>query len=148
MTVIRALRDRLLWLLVRRARSASDAWGLRGEDAAAALLRSRGFRVLGRSLRLHAGEIDILAEDPDGKTVVVVEVKTRVRREGQAARSASTPPEASITARKRRKLVSLARALVRANGWESRPLRIDVVAVEWREGEDRPALRHLPGAVR
>lgn len=146
--LLRALRDRLLSLLVRRARSASDAWGLRGEDAAARLLKSRGYRVLGRSLRLHAGEIDILAEDPDGKTIVVVEVKTRVRRAGQPERSARTPPEASITAHKRRKLVTLARSLARSNGWQSRPLRIDVVAVEWDEGAPEPVVRHSVGAVR
>jgi len=146
--LLRALRDRLLSLLIRRARSASDTWGVRGEGAAAAFLKSRNFRVLGRSLRLGAGEIDILAEDPDGRTIVVVEVKTRVRRAGQPERSARTLPEASITARKRRKLVVLARAIVRANGWAARPLRIDVIAVEWNERENDPVVRHVVGAVR
>jgi len=146
--LLRALRDRLLAILVRRTRGEADAWGLRGEDAAARMLRGVGFRVLGRSLRLHAGEIDILAEDPDGRTIVVVEVKTRVRRPGQPERSARTAPEASITVQKRRKLVSLARALARSNGWERRPMRIDVVAVEWNNDQHEPVVRHSPGAVR
>lgn len=148
MTLLRAIRDRVLALLVRRARSGSDAWGLRGEDEAATFLKRRGYRVLGRSLRLRAGEIDLLMEDPEGPTIVVVEVKTRVRRVGQPARSALTPPEASITAAKRRKLASLARSLARSNGWERRRLRIDVVAVEWDESGAGARIRHSPGAVR
>ncbi len=148
MTLLRAIRDRLLTLLVRRARTGSDAWGLRGEDAAARFLKRKGYRVLGRSLRLRAGEIDLLAEDPEGSTIVVVEVKTRVRRAAQPRRSALTPPEASITAAKRRKLVTLARALARSNGWERRSMRIDVVAVDWDEAQPEPEIRHTPGAVR
>ncbi len=148
MSFARALRDRLLALLVRRTRGESDAWGLRGEAAAARHLKAKGFRILGRSLRLRSGEVDILAQDPDGRTIVVVEVKTRVRREGQAERSARTAPEASITAHKRRKLTALARALARSNGWEQRAMRIDVVAVEWERSAGEPLVRHWPGAVR
>ena len=148
MTLLRAIRDRVLALVVRRVRSERDAWGLRGEDAAAGLLKSLGYRVLGRSLRLHAGEIDLLAEAPDGRTIVVVEVKTRVRRQGQSARSAGTPPEASITERKRAKLRTLARSIARSNGWTDRPLRIDVVAVEWDAASAVPVMRHSVGAVR
>lgn len=102
--------------------------GRRGERAAARLLRSQGYRVLARNARVPMGEADLVCLAPDGKTVVIVEVKTRIVRDGFDA----VPPEANITAHKRRKLASIARHLVRTNGWETREVRIDVVAVEWR----------------
>lgn len=126
-------------------RSTRAALGARGERLAEKHLKSMGFSVLGRNLRTDAGEVDLLCLDPDRHTVVVVEVKTRTVAEGEAA--PFLPPEASITARKRRTLLKLARGLSRANGWDDRPLRIDVVAVEWPQG-DEPSVRHHPGAVR
>jgi putative endonuclease len=49
--------------------------GRAGEDAAAALLETHGYRIVGRNVRLPGGEIDIIARD--GDTVVFVEVKAR-----------------------------------------------------------------------
>lgn len=117
----------------------AKALGARGERAAAAYLGSRGYRVLARNAVVPMGEADLVCEDADGRTIVIVEVKTR--RRGVNARSDTVPPEAAITARKRRKLRSIAAYLARANGWEDRPMRIDAVAVEVpREGE--PRVRH------
>ena len=142
------LRSLILgWL--RRAWGGAEPLGARGEQAAAALLVSRGFRVLGRNIRLPFGEIDILAEDPDGRTVVVVEVKSRWRGRGVTGASAQVAPEASITRRKARTLVRLLDAMVAANGWGARPKRIDVVAVEFFEdgGGARVEARHFRAAV-
>ena len=49
--------------------------GRAGEDAAVALLEARGYRIVGRNVRLPGGEIDVIARD--GDTVVFVEVKAR-----------------------------------------------------------------------
>jgi putative endonuclease len=91
------------------------------------------------------GEADVLAIAPDGRTVVLVEVKSR-RVEAAPGAFAAPPPEASITAAKRAKLTAILRHLSRANGWSRRGLRIDAIAVEWpRVGE--PTLRHHVGVV-
>lgn len=102
--------------------------GRKGENAAADYLRSQGFRILARNVVVPMGEADLLAESPDGKTIVLVEVKTR-ERTGHSV-SDTVPPEAAITAHKRRKLRSIARHLIRANNWHERSFRIDVVGVE------------------
>lgn len=104
------------------------------------LLRA-GYRVLGRNVTGRVGEADLVCLDPDGRTIVVVEVKSR-----RAGPPGQLPPEASVTAAKRDKLHEVTRALVRANRWEDRPVRIDVVGVEWIEGETAPVVRHHRGS--
>lgn len=116
--------------------------GRRGERIAARYLRRRGYRVLARNLRAPMGEIDLLCESPDGREIVVVEVKTR--RAGGSDRPA---PEASITRRKRGTLVALAAWVRRANGWEDRPARIDAVSVVV-DRRGRAAVTHIESAVR
>lgn len=106
--------------------------------------------MLGRNLRVPMGEADILALAPDRQTVVLVEVKSR--RIGLEAPPGgggfvAPPPEASITAHKREKLVEILRHLARANGWTKRPLRIDAIAVEWPPAGE-PTVRHHTDAVR
>ncbi len=115
--------------------------GARGEREAARVLRSKGYRILRRNLRFSFGEIDLVAKD--GETVVFVEVKTRVLS-GNGARPA---PEASVHARKRRKLAALSDAACRRYGWGERGRRIDIVAVDWPQN-GRPIVRHHVGAVR
>jgi putative endonuclease len=147
---VRRVLDRLAsWLRpgagapARAAHGQRDPLGPAGERAAARLLKRAGYRVLGRNLRCKIGEADLLCVAPDRRTIVVVEVKCR--RVGTGT-NAHPPPEASVHAHKRRKLLAVTRHLVRANGWTDRPVRIDVVAVEWpRRG--RPVMRHYEGAV-
>lgn len=133
--------------LLGRASPTTDALGRRGERRAARMLRRLGYRILGRNVRLKVGEADIVCEAPDGRTIVVVEVKTRLRGADLSARGEAVAPEASVHAHKRRKLLAVTRSLVRANGWDGRPVRIDVVAVEWPAGRGEPTLRHHQGAV-
>ncbi len=125
-----SIRD---WLTRRRS------LGRRGERAAAKYLRGRGYRILAQNARVPMGEADLVCLAPDRATVVIVEVKTRLVRDGTTD---PIPPEVNITAHKRSKLASIARHLARANGWEGRPVRIDVVAVEWPERKGRPLIRH------
>jgi len=110
--------------------------------------------VLARNLRTPIGEADIVCLAPDRRTVVIIEVKSRLRRPQPidardiSARRASAPAaEYSITARKRRKLLHLAQDIARRRRWTDRPLRIDVVAVEWSDPRARPEIRHHPCAV-
>lgn len=122
------------------------ALGRYGERLAARHLRAAGYRILARNVVTPVGEADIVALDPDGRTVVVVEVKAR-RANVSSGGVATPPPERSITAHKRDKVTQVARHLAQANGWTDRAVRMDVVAVELVAGERRPQIRHHLGAI-
>lgn len=119
--------------------------GRAGERLAARHLRALGYRILGRNVKVKIGEADIVAEAPDRKTIVIVEVKTRSRGSNRSLLGEVVAPEASVHQTKRRKLRAIARVLVNANGWRDRPVRIDVVAIEWPQGQRKPELRHHVG---
>jgi Holliday junction resolvase-like predicted endonuclease len=103
--------------------------------------------VLGRNVRVRVGEADLVCLAPDRSTIVVVEVKTRRRGAERSVLGELMPPEASVHQHKRGKLIAVARSLARANHWEDRPVRIDVVAVEWPDRGGKPTLRHHTNAV-
>lgn len=50
--------------------------GRRGEELAAEFLQKKGFFIIERNFRTRFGEIDIVCRD--GKTLVFVEVKTKI----------------------------------------------------------------------
>ncbi len=134
-------RARWTNLLARFGRPRS-IW-VRGEDAATRHMKKQGCTVLARNLQLPMGEIDILCLDPKTKCIVIVEVKARVRK------SDATPkPESSITAAKKRKLRTLAKAISQRANCRGKRIRIDVVAVEFAMDQTNPiALRHYESAV-
>jgi putative endonuclease len=57
-------------------RKAAELRGRRAETWAALLLMCKGYRILGRRVKTHAGEIDLVARTPTG-IVCFVEVKAR-----------------------------------------------------------------------
>ncbi len=120
------------------------ATGSRGERLAEKHLKKLGYRVLRRNAMLPGGEVDLLCEAPDRRTIVLVEVKTRRVSAGEAGHA--PPPEAAITHAKADKLIRLGERLKRANAWDDRPLRIDVVAVELAANA-KPVIRHHENAV-
>ncbi len=73
--------------------------GKSGERAAAELLRSRGYQVVGAGFLARRGEIDLLCRR--GDVLVVVEVKTRTG-------DAFGAPLEAVGARKRRALMAAA----------------------------------------
>lgn len=107
-----------------RALGLDRSVGARGERAAARQLKQSGYRLLARNLRSKLGEIDLLAEAPDGRTIVIVEVKS-----GAGGSADAIPPEVHVNNHKRRKLAMLAADLVRRRHWQDRPVRFDVIAV-------------------
>ncbi len=132
------------WFAHHGTPAGSRAVGRRGERAAERMLRRAGYRLLGRNVRVPVGEADLVFESPDSGVIVIVEVKARVVSKADAPRT----PERAITGRKGRKLVSVARSIVRARGWSDRHVRIDVVAVDFERGRRRPiSLRHYRGAI-
>jgi putative endonuclease len=99
--------------------------GLRGEEAAAALLTRAGYRIIARNYRCPLGELDLVAEDRG--EIIFVEVKTR--RTSHAGR-----PVEAVNGRKRARLVRLARFYLAVHDLQDRPCRFDVVSVEVRPG--------------
>lgn len=134
----------------RAALSATRRLGAQGEDLAARYLIEHGYRILARNVKLTFGEADIVARAPDESTIVLVEVKTRLRRSDQPVLSATITPEAAVDADKRRTLLRIITHLAASNGWVGTPLRIDIIAIDWwEEGEHtRPDLRHHVDAVK
>jgi len=73
--------------LCRRDRSTAAS----GERHVARYLRRQGYRVLARNLRNRCGEIDIVTEAPDGRTIAIVEVKSSARARRRPASRGPRP---------------------------------------------------------
>jgi len=108
-----------------------DALGHRGENVAARFLQGLGYKIIVRNFRCNLGEIDIVAKD--GKTLVFVEVKTRVYNE--------PTPEDQVNEPKRHQITKAAKLYLSRYGIPQPPARFDVVAIVWPEGRE-PQIRH------
>ncbi len=103
----------------RAGRSAART-GAKGEEAAAAMLRNMGWRILARNWRSGHLELDIVAEDHG--ELVFVEVKTR-------AKDGMTQPYEALSAVKKERLLRAAKAwIAEHDAWE-KPCRFDLVCV-------------------
>jgi putative endonuclease len=104
---------------MRSSISASE-YGRRAETLATAWLRLRGYRIVGRNVRVAGREVDVVARR--GRTLVVCEVKARRRR------SRGEPAEA-VDLRKQRRLAEAGEMLLLAHPGVER-VRFDVIAVD------------------
>ena len=107
--------------LTNRPKSRNRTVGNFGERAVVDFLISRGWVVVDRNWRVREGEIDIVAEFPDGR-VAFVEVKTR------SSKSFGHPLE-SITRKKAHRLQRLALAWLAVHQSLGREFQIDCAAV-------------------
>ncbi len=122
--------------LERRATPKVDAsLGERGENVAAKYLTGLGYKILQRNYRVKAGEIDIVARH--GRTLVFVEVKTRVDEEVR--------PEDQVNLDKQHQITKAARTYLSRFGHPQPPARFDVIAIVWPEGRE-PIIRHHQNA--
>lgn len=123
------------------------ALGRLGEGLAAAHLERLGYAILARNLRTRHGEIDLIAFD--GRTLAVVEVKTR--RVGAGARSIrpDQQPLAWLKPGQRARLRRLAAAWL-ADEKHARPtahmVRFDAIGVVVDDDGRLLRLEHLEGA--
>ena len=99
---------------------AAEQRGHRGEALAALLLRLKGHRILGRRVKTHAGEIDLISLPPFGP-VCFVEVKAR--RLARDAAEAVAPAQRTRIARAASLYLASRPALAR------RGARFDIIAV-------------------
>jgi putative endonuclease len=116
--------------------------GRQGEDLALAYLREQGYGITACNWRTRAGELDIIATEAG--CLVFVEVRARVCR-GSAGPTLG-PPEDSVTPRKQRQLVKMARGYLYEIDWRG-PWRLDVIAVELRPDGALNSLRHYRDAI-
>jgi putative endonuclease len=95
--------------------------GNKGEQIASDYLKKIGYKILETNFRKRTGEIDIIAEDPEMKECVFIEVKTRKSK-------TFGYPEESVDNRKLKKLITT------ANIWledkKEQTWRIDIIAIE------------------
>jgi len=119
--------------------------GREGERIVARELERRGWQIVARNARVKGirGELDVIALD--GRTLVVVEVKT-----GRAcARSGPVSMLEMVGPKKQRKLRALANAWLRAHRTELPPLqgiRIDVVGLRLDHADRVATWDHIKAA--
>ena len=102
------------------------AYGNAGEQAACDFLTKKGWKIIGRNVRMGRNEIDIIAEKK--RTIAFIEVK---RRSGV---NYGQPAEA-VNAEKQKRIIQAAALYAEANGLEDAKMRFDVIEV-------------LPGEIR
>lgn len=96
--------------------------GTKGEDAAAGLLKDKGFNILRRNYAVHnVGEIDIIAEKDE--EIHIFEVRTR-RNIGYYPDSAE-----SVVLRKRNKVIKTAERFINENELYGRNVVFEVIMV-------------------
>ena len=108
-----------------------------GEDEAALYLEDEGYVIIDRDWKIGKRDLDILALSPDGKTLAVVEVKTRSGDEYQQ-------PEEAVDGRKMRNLAIAANAYVKECQVD-KELRFDVISIVGSEHQVK-SLQHLKDA--
>ena len=119
------------------SRDPRQALGQRGEAEAEKLLRSLGYRIVGRRERVLRGDIDLVALD--GRTVVFVEVRSR-------SDTAHGHPAETVGLQKQRRIAELANAYIRRHRLEDCQVRIDVVTVTFGPADSLPIVEHFQNA--
>ncbi|MGH6876574.1 MAG: YraN family protein [Rhizomicrobium sp.] len=115
-------------------RRAAERRGRRGELLAALLLFSKGYRILGRRVRTHAGEIDLVARSPRG---IVCFVEVKVRSSLRDAQEALLPRQQARIAR------AAELYLAQWRGLAAKGVRFDTIVISQRHWP-----RHLRDAWR
>ncbi len=120
-------------LFARRTSTPKD--GAYWEKQAAAFLRSKGYRIISRNVRMRRGELDIVALR--GDMTVFVEVKQRNTDEFGGGSYA-------IDFQKRHRLLSAAKEFLSREGLTQRPCRFDTIIID--TGKERPSFTHTENA--
>ena len=109
--------------------------GRQGQKLTEKFLKKKGLRILDRNVNTGPAEIDLVARD--GRILVFLEVRSRWS-------DSDARPEETVNLRKQQRLVRGAKAFMKFRGWEDRPARFDVVAVDGFT--DPPTIRYFPDA--
>lgn len=107
--------------------------GKKYENMAVHYLKTQKYKILARNFSCPAGELDIIALDPETKYIVFVEVKYR------ATNLFGRPIEA-ITSNKVHKIHTTSQVYLKWKGWLDKNYRYDVIEIIDDE------LRHIVNA--
>ena len=100
--------------------SPSQTFGQVAENLAEQMLRKKGYRIVGKNLRIAGGELDLIAEDQD--TLVFIEVKARRGNQFGGAHYA-------ISTRKKQQIIKLAMCYLSKHRITNTQCRFDVILV-------------------
>ena len=100
--------------------------GRLGEDLAVNTLHGKGYRIIGRNLKVSGREVDIVAIE--GDMLVFIEVKTR--RDGS-----SVHPMLAVDNKRRERLRKAAHIYASSKGLRNISIRFDVVTVDFGQSE-------------
>jgi len=116
--------------------------GNRGEQIAASYLQAEGYTLVARNWRCQFGEIDLIMQQ--NGMLVFVEVRTRRAQKLQTGEELAF---ASITPRKRQRLIKSVHGYLNKNDLEDIVWRVDVVAVVLIYDSDRHHVQHVEDAL-
>ncbi len=109
--------------------------GKHGELVALSYLKRLGWRLVDSNVRIGVDELDLLVISPDEKVMAIVEVRTTARTHGS--------PERTVTHKKRRCMLRVARKLRSFADVHRCTLRVDLIAVRINAPEH--LIRHYEG---
>lgn len=110
--------------------------GNKGEDLAVQFLKRKGIKIIDRSYRVKAGEIDIIAKDR--QTYCFIEVKSR------SGDKFGTALEA-VDRKKKERMTRAALWYLQSHRLTEHPCRFDVVAIQ-SDGAEEPKIEWLQNA--
>ncbi|MCI1742061.1 MAG: YraN family protein [Prevotella sp.] len=96
--------------------------GVWGEELASSYLRQKGYTILDRDWHQGKRDLDIVALDEDGQTLVFVEVKTRRSADYQN-------PEMAVDDKKICNLAYAADSYIKSHKVTLRNIRFDIISV-------------------
>jgi putative endonuclease len=102
--------------------SDNSSIGNLGEEIAANFLTARGYRILKRNFCCKGGEVDIIARDPDDRSLLFIEVKTR-------RGLTYGVPQLAVTPFKQRQISKAALTWLSMNRLHDANARFDVIAI-------------------
>ena len=105
---------------ITQSRRAAEWRGRSSEILATLLLRLKFYRILGRRVRTHAGEIDLVARSPSG---ILCFIEVKARSDDRAALESVTPRQRERIARAAQLFVSGKTSLARKG------MRFDIITV-------------------
>ncbi len=113
--------------------------GSRYEELAAEYLVNKGYEILERNFYTKRGELDIIAFDMAGDTLVFVEVKYRSSLKNGA-------PYEAVTPAKLYHITKSAEAYIVTHGGYGKKMRIDVISIlKQHEGYEIKHLQNVTG---
>lgn len=113
------MNQSLLNLKVMKSRITTKKKGDLYERCAVAYCKKKGFKVLGKNLRINRGEIDCLAWDENKNTLIIIEVRGRSNEKYL--------PSRFISPQKVERLKTLAMSLVQQRGCSVRIYLLEVI---------------------